>query len=37
MDVEADKAEASLIHGLLEIRIPLRGTEHTIKIKKIEG
>lgn len=37
MDVEADKAEASLVHGLLEIRIPLRGTEHNIKIKKIEG
>lgn len=37
MDVESDKAEASLVHGLLEIRIPLRGTEHNIKISKIEG
>jgi len=37
MDVEANKADASLLHGLLEIRIPLRGTEHNIKIKKIEG
>jgi HSP20 family protein len=37
MDVESDKAEASFVHGLLEIRIPLRDTAHNIKISKIEG
>jgi len=36
LDVESDRAEASLEHGVLEIRIPIRGGEHSIKIRTVE-
>lgn len=36
LDVEADKAEASIKHGVLEIRIPLRGEGRRISITSHE-
>lgn len=36
LDVEADKAEASIKHGVLEIRIPVRGEGRRIAITSLE-